>query len=198
METNRIISELDTWKHEPMAIRLDRLATQARGIAERLNQKNIHVETSDNGLRMPQDRWASFWSSFAHILRNAIDHGLKDMPDDGKPTLKLTTDIDKDNFLVVIEDNGHGIDWQKVEAKANGIGLPASCHEDLVDALFTDGLSTRDEVNEISGRGVGMSAVKEECHKLGGTISVTSELHKGTNMTFSFPLNGISEMRHVA
>ena len=120
------------------------------------------------------------------------------MPDDGKPTLKLTTDIDKDNFLVVIEDNGHGIDWQKVEAKANGIGLPASCHEDLVDALFTDGLSTRDEVNEISGRGVGMSAVKEECQKLGGTISVTSELHKGTNMTFSFPLNGISEMRHVA
>ena len=72
--------------------------------------------------------------------------------------------------------------------KAKERGLPSATEADLVNALFSDGLSTAEAVSDISGRGVGMSAVRDAAHKLGGTISVVSKRGIGTILRFRFPL----------
>ena len=74
-----------------------------------------------------------------------------------------------------------------VLARATSLGLPTATRADLVEALFSDGLSTRDEVTEISGRGVGLAAVREACAELGATVSVETGAHGGTKFAFTFP-----------
>ncbi len=86
-----------------------------------------------------------------------------------------------------MEDDGRGIDWKKLADKARAAGLPTNTRADLVEALFRDGVSTRDEATEISGRGVGMSAVREACESSGGKVRVQSEPGEGARFQFSWP-----------
>ena len=81
---------------------------------------------------------------------------------------------------------GLGIDWDRVRQRAEALGLPCANERELIAALFLDGLSTRDQATETSGRGVGLSALAEVVHDLGGTIEVRSEPGRGTSMTFRF------------
>ena len=83
-----------------------------------------------------------------------------------------------------IWDNGRGIDWKKIAAKAQSMGLGGQSNEDL---LFADGLSTADQVTEVSGRGVGMGALREATIALGGKIHVSSRLGTGTTLRMVFP-----------
>lgn len=190
--------ELTSWKLEPTEIRLQRLAEQVRYLAKRLGKDEVVVCTEDNGLRLESSLWIDFWASFIHVLRNAIDHGLeaqdqrlsKGKPGGGK--INLGTRIESGRLVVSVEDDGHGIDWEKLTEAAYRKGLPAETREDLVNALFCEGVSTAREVTEISGRGVGMAAVKEACDRLGGTIRISSEEGRGTKIEFVFTLDRIA------
>ena len=87
----------------------------------------------------------------------------------GKPeigTIRLFASNDENGFTISIADDGSGIDWAKIKEKAQKAGLPSKNHEDLVNAMFSDGISSRDSVSEISGRGIGLSALKEACLNL--------------------------------
>jgi len=92
-----------------------------------------------------------------------------------------------DHLVVEVGDDGRGVDWAAIRVKAVAHGLPGANHEDLVEALFADGISSRSEPTEYSGRGVGMSALRKACADLGGTIAITSEWGKGTRFTMRFP-----------
>ena len=185
-------------KLEPSARRLIRAAEQGQAIAKRLGKPNLNVVIEDNGVRLDPGRWASFWSSFVHVLRNAVDHGIE-LPEDrlraGKPaegTLTLRTHITNDSFSITLADDGRGIDWSAVAAKAQRRGLPHQKQSDLVEALFADGVTTRDEVNEYSGRGIGMGVLREACTSRGGQIHVEST-GKGTTVEFRFPRAAVEE-----
>ncbi len=95
-------------------------------------------------------------------------------------------------MIVSVEDDGRGIDWEKLTEAAYQKGLPAETREDLVNALFHEGVSTASEVTDISGRGVGMAAVKESCDKLGGTIRISSVECCGTRIEFVFTLDRVA------
>jgi chemotaxis protein histidine kinase CheA len=82
----------------------------------------------------------------------------------------------------------HGIDWDRLAAKAAQFDLAHHTHADLVRALFHPGVSTVQSVTERSGRGVGLSAVAKECAALGGVIAVESHHGQGTRFRFSLPL----------
>jgi two-component system chemotaxis sensor kinase CheA len=89
--------------------------------------------------------------------------------------------------MICVSDDGAGIQWEKLRARAASMGLPHATHDDLVGALFADGVSTRAEVTETSGRGVGMAAVREVTLARGGTLEVHSTPGQGTRIALWFP-----------
>lgn len=184
---------LHAWKLESGEARLARVAEQARGLAERLGKGPVQIDVEANRVRFVPEKWTEFWSAAVHVVRNAIDHGLE-TPDErsraGKPAsgkLGLRTRLDAGELVVEFSDDGRGIDWTRVEAKARAHNLPAGSHAELVDALFADGLSTRDQAGEFSGRGVGLSVVREACQKLGGRVVVESRPGQGSVFRFVWP-----------
>ena len=188
-----IESELRNWTLEPAQKRLARLGEQARELAKRLGKGDINVLVEANQLRLHETVLPAFWASFTHLIRNAVDHGMETSEERVRAnksavgTLQLRTLIRGDEFVVEVEDDGRGIDWRKLSEKAKSAGLRSDTRSDLVEALFHSGVSTKDEATEISGRGVGMSAVRESCESTGGKVRVQSEPGEGTRFQFVWP-----------
>jgi chemotaxis protein histidine kinase CheA len=149
-------------------------------------------------VRLDPGSWAAFWTTLVHILRNAIDHGLESSQERqlaGKPAAgKLWLEAGRvgDRITISIRDDGRGIEWEKIRARAIKLGIASTTASDLIDALFADGLSTREEVSTVSGRGVGLSAVKQVVLELGGTIEVETVLGQGTTFRFTFEEHVVS------
>jgi len=164
----------------------------------RLGKPTPTVVTDGGGLRLPSRRWAPFWSAFVHVLRNAVDHGLE--PREvrqraGKPeagTVVVQARAEAGGVTIEVRDDGRGIDWNALKSRAQSAGLSTADPAALVDALFADGVSTAAEVTEISGRGVGLAAVREAVKGLHGSVEVSSVRGEGTTFTFRFPSNARS------
>jgi two-component system chemotaxis sensor kinase CheA len=198
---DQVVERIASWRLEPTKKRLKRIAEQAQGIARRLNKAPLRVDILDHELRLDPERWAPFWSAFVHVVRNAVDHGIES-PDErlaaGKSAsgrLELKTASHGGHFKIEISDDGRGVDWDAIADKAGRLGLRHETSSDLVEALFADGLSTKHDVSELSGRGVGLGAVRAACAALGGTVKVESVPNQGTRFEFSFPS---SAMRRAA
>lgn len=189
---SEIADQLANLKLEPTARRLARLAEQAGSIAQRLNKGDLQVDIEDATLRLDPDHWASFWSAFVHLLRNAIDHGLPDQAGVDPNRLILKTDVIGDELEISIQDNGIGIDWDAVRAKANAAGMPTDSQDDLIAALFSEGFSTAESITAFSGRGIGLSAVRHELEARNGRVEVKSAPNEGTQFVFRFARDQIS------
>lgn len=180
------------WGREPIQRRLDRLGRQAAGTARRLGKPAPRLEIDGHGIRLDPGGWASFWSAMVHVVRNAVDHGIEDAAtrlELGKPeagTITLTAHRDQGRLIISVGDDGKGIDWAKLKAKAASAGLPCETRQDLVEALFADGVSTREEVSETSGRGIGLAALRQVIASLGGHIDVQSTWGRGTRFEIAF------------
>jgi len=189
-----VVSE---FRYEPTKRRLERARDLIENTCRRVGKPVAQVIIEDNDLRLPPERWTSFWSSFTHLLTNAVEHGLegaeerlgREKPESG--TLRLATKLLGNDFVIEVADDGRGIDWSAVEAKAKSRGLPHRSQKDLERALLSEGFSTRNEVSDISGRGVGMSAVSHAVEELGGKIELESELGRGTTWRLRFPIGTI-------
>lgn len=193
-----ILHLLSSWRYEPLQLRFQRFAEQAAGLADRLDKNPLSITVEDHNLRLPQQKWAPFWSAFAHAIRNAVDHGIE-TPDArqsaGKPaaSIKLSSEVHGDRLSIAIEDNGRGIDWQAVKERCRAKGLPAATQRDLEKALFGNGFSTKTDITATSGRGVGMGSLEQECIRLGGAVTLTSTQGQGTRLVFDFPLEAMLE-----
>jgi chemosensory pili system protein ChpA (sensor histidine kinase/response regulator) len=135
-----------------------------------------------------------------HLLRNAVDHGLESpevrlaLGKSANGTVKLRAAHEGNSVVLVLSDDGAGIDHQRVRAAAVRKGLLTSeaadalTDDEATELLFRPGFSTRDEVTELSGRGVGLDVVKTRIEALKGTVSVASEAGRGTAFTVRLPL----------
>jgi two-component system chemotaxis sensor kinase CheA len=191
--TSRVLDRLASWWLESAELPLRRLGRYAAALATRLGKGELHVEIDANGVRLAPKAWAGFWSDLVHIVRNAVDHGLetpaeREAAGKTSPKLRLSSAVVNRKLVVEIEDFGRGVNWQAVAKAAEKMGLPSATQEDLVHALFASGLSTSREVTTISGRGIGLCAVRQQVQDLGGQIAVISTLGQGTCFRFTFPL----------
>jgi two-component system, chemotaxis family, sensor kinase CheA len=187
-----IVQQLEALENEPTEVRFGRVADQIDRLSKHVGKK-VQVEMISNGTRLPAKRWDAFWNAFVHVVRNALDHGIEASEQrlaTGKAEtglIRLVSRAEGAHIVIEISDDGAGVDWERIRAKAEKRGLPAKTEADLTQALFTDGISSRDEASELSGRGVGMPAVKEACEAMGGVIAFSSEAGRGTTVRFEFP-----------
>lgn len=135
-----------------------------------------------------------------HLVRNAMDHGIEKPADRkrlNKPetaTIKLSARHEGSHVVIEVEDDGRGIDPQKIKKKAEERGLKTSeelnkmSDDEIVKLIFSSGFSTAEEVTDISGRGVGMDAVKFTIETLHGEINVDTKVEKGTKFIIKLPL----------
>ncbi len=190
-EIHRMLVE---WNYVPTRLRLRRLEEQATALAQRMRKGHVEVQIEDCGIRLPSQPWDGLWNALTHVVRNAIDHGLEPALERrlaGKPsvpTLSFATRVIGNQLLVTIADDGRGIAWEHIRLIAADRGWPAENREDLIQVLFTDGVSTRVSVTEISGRGVGMSVLANAVEERGGRIDITSEPGHGTRVDLTLPL----------
>lgn len=142
-----------------------------------------------------------------HLLRNAVDHGIE-LPDArtaaGKPaigTVVLRGRVEGGAYVLSAEDDGRGIDFDHVKARAVELGLASSgaelAHDRLVELMCHPGLSTRGEASDVSGRGVGLDAVRGNVVELGGTLTAVSAPGRGASFTVSIPTPPITAEGHV-
>ncbi|MGN1086862.1 MAG: ATP-binding protein, partial [Porcipelethomonas sp.] len=136
-----------------------------------------------------------------HMVRNSMDHGIESSQEEriakGKPakgTITLSAYNSSGEVIIVVSDDGGGIDCQRVMEKAKANGLLTKPEEEYTDKeifnmVMLPGFSTNTEVTEYSGRGVGMDVVRKSIEKIGGTVSVDSKQGEGTNFIIKIPLS---------
>ena len=183
----------------PIQVITDRLPRVARDVARR---KGMEVDLSLSGTETGLDRVIldEIADPLLHLLRNCIDHGLESpaaREAAGKPAagqVRLEVRRERDRVVVEMSDDGRGMDAARLRAAAVERGLlTAAQAEALPDReawmlACAPGLSTADAVSDISGRGVGMDAVKRSVEGVGGTLEIDSEPGRGTRFTLRLPL----------
>lgn len=175
----------------------DRLAMTVRKIA-RSHNKEIDLKIFGADTKLDKLIIEEIGDPLMHIIRNAVDHGIEPpelrreagKSEQGKISIKAYQK--GNNVSLEIEDDGAGLDKDKIRRKAEQKGLIEGgkdlTDDEVMDLIFTPGFSTRSEISEISGRGVGMDVVKNNLTKLSGHIDVESEKGKGTKICITLPI----------
>lgn len=183
----------------PLGQVFDRLARVVRQVSRSMGKETRLVIT---GAETEIDKLIveELSDPLMHMIRNAIDHGVeaRDVRQRvGKPeigTIALNAFQKGNHVMIEIEDDGRGIDESKLLERAIAMGKVSAdeaselSREEVLGLIFLPGLSTRAEVGDVSGRGVGMDVVKTNIAKLGGVIDVQSESGIGTKMVITLPI----------
>ena len=182
------------------------IAVKVRRIAQSTASKvgkNIELEFRDNAVLFDKSRLGFLDTVIVHCVRNAVDHGVESpevRSEHGKTPVGhicVTFQQDAQSITITIEDDGGGIDRSKVRKKAVEAGFDFDSgreltDEELVDVLFSDGFSTAETTTEISGRGVGLNAVKEAVIELSGKMRLTTQAGIGTKFVVELPRKSVA------
>jgi len=188
--------QLTALKNVPMRELLQRAPRIARETAT-LTGKTVQVHLAGEDLLAPKSLIEGLESPLMHMVRNAVDHGIESAADrikNKKPqegNLWVEARETPESIILKIADDGGGIDFKTLLMKAISGGLVpknrAMTPEDVTNLIFLPGLSAAKKVTDLSGRGVGMDVVKTNISALGGRISVSSKMAKGTEFLVTLP-----------
>ncbi len=181
----------------PISFLFDRLAGIVKKLCVELS-KEIEIRANGGDTKLDKAMIEGLADPLMHIIRNAVDHGIEDEKtrrELGKPqrgTIELTASQRDSKIIIEIKDDGAGIDFKKIHAVALKRGL---IHKDenpdemeLLKFLFSHGFSTRSDINEVSGRGVGLDVVAKNIGALGGMIDVETNYGIETKFSIILPL----------
>ncbi len=164
-------------------------------IAQRLEKEVYEFEIIGDENILVLDTFKPFIKSLIHLFRNSVDHGIEtpekraELNKDEIGTIACSFNQDNNNLQLIISDDGAGINIAKIKQKiSKEVDASNLTNKEVYEYIFKDNMSTKDNVTDISGRGVGMSAVKAELNKLKGTVLIQSELNIGTTFVFNIPL----------
>lgn len=181
----------------PIGQIFDRLVRTVRRLSRDLN-KEVNLMVSGEETKMDKSMVEDLADPLLHLIRNALDHGIESREERIQAqksevgTIHLRA-IQKGNHIVIeVEDDGGGIDADRIYKKAKQRGLidPGKKYSegDLIHFLFLPGFSTAEQITEISGRGVGLDVVAKNIAKLSGLVDVETTLGKGTLFTITLPI----------
>ncbi len=206
-ETTEYLERITTSLHDAvMKVRMvpiervfNRFPRMVRDLSKDLG-KDIQLDMAGKETEVDRTVIDEIGDPLIHLIRNSIDHGIegpeerRESGKEDKGTVRLEAYPDGNTVVIEVEDDGKGINVEKVKEKAFNKGLISAAQKeqmedgDAVDLLFTPGFSTADQVSDLSGRGVGLDVVKTKIESLGGDIEVTSKPGMGSKSVIRLPL----------
>ncbi|MET4573115.1 two-component system chemotaxis sensor kinase CheA [Stenotrophomonas rhizophila] len=197
--TARLQSAVMRTRMQPVGKVFSRFPKVARDVARNL-KKEVELELIGAETELDRNLVEALADPLVHLVRNAIDHGIE-MPElreaQGKTrsgNVRLSAQQEGDYVSIEVQDDGAGIDPERLRAKAREKGLidPEAAarltSEECLHLVFLPGFSTKQEVTDISGRGVGMDVVQSRIRELSGQIQIQSELGRGSRFMIRVPL----------
>lgn len=179
---------------------LQKVNMMARELSHQLGKK-VKVQLEGQEVQLDKSIAESLEGPLVHVVRNSLDHGLELAEDrekagkDPEGVLRVSASADKEYFYLVVEDDGKGIDPDRMRAAAVEKGLmsesqaAALTDKEAIGLIFGAGFSTAKAITDVSGRGVGMDVVRTNINALNGSINVDSTVGKGTTITLKIPLS---------
>ncbi len=184
---------------QPIKKVFGRFPRVVRDLARSL-KKEVNLELIGEETDLDKNLVEALADPLVHLVRNSVDHGIE-MPDEreaaGKPrmgTVILSAQQEGDHILLVIDDDGKGMDPNVLRQKAVEKGMMDEDSAARLDdracynLIFAPGFSTKTEITDVSGRGVGMDVVKTRINQLNGSVEVDSELGRGSRIIIKLPL----------
>ncbi|WP_071453143.1 hybrid sensor histidine kinase/response regulator [Gloeomargarita lithophora] len=195
---NQIYSESTKARLNPFSILTSPFTDKIQRLAQRYG-KQVHCRIEGAEVLLDRVLLEQLKGPLTHLVNNAFDHGIEPPEErraQGKSTtaeIVLRAQVQGNQALIRIQDDGRGVNLERVYRKAQERGLTQVAFsqlspEEILDFLFMAGFSTSAQVSELSGRGVGLDAVRTEIRQLGGTVEVASTPGQGTQFTLRLPL----------
>ena len=197
--TARLQSAVMRTRMQPVGKVFSRFPKVARDVARSL-QKEVELELIGAETELDRNLVEALADPLVHLVRNAIDHGIESpalRDASGKPRsghVRLSAQQEGDYVSIEVQDDGAGIDPERLREKAREKGLidieaaGRLSTDECLHLIFLPGFSTKAEVTDISGRGVGMDVVQSRIRELSGTIQIQSELGRGSRFMIRVPL----------
>ncbi|MDR3566352.1 MAG: ATP-binding protein [Negativicutes bacterium] len=204
-ECRLLIPEIRRLRFKPFKELLESYPEYVLNLAEKYERLVNPFEIEGGETFVDPLKYYDFSKSLGHVFRNALVHGLE-APDErlenGKEesgNISCTIREEADGLTLIIKDDGRGIDASRIReiAVSKGIAerqsLLALSDEEAIMLIFADGFSGAEDVSELAGRGVGLSAVREELGKVGGSVQVRTTSGHGTEFRFFLPLYNLED-----
>ena len=192
--TADIQSKVLTIRMIPLDVVMNRFPRMVRDLSKS-EDKEVELVVEGGGIELDRTVVDKVTEPMMHLLRNCIDHGIE-TPEErvklgkhAKGLIRIVASRQQDHVLIEVSDDGRGIDFERIRKTAIDRGImtaqqaESATGRELLDLIFKPGFSTKTEVTQVSGRGVGLDVVKKGVEDLGGSIVVTSS--KGAGTTFS-------------
>lgn len=170
-----------------------------RDLAQHMG-KQVNFRMSGEDTELDRSVLEVIGDPLMHLVRNALDHGLESTEDrvrvgkSATATLELIATHEENHVVIIVQDDGRGIDPERVQAAAIKKGLISAerarelGEQEAIQLLFASGFSTADQVTDVSGRGVGLDVVRKNIERVGGRIEVESKIGVGTTFRLLLPL----------
>ena len=204
IDLGRLVSDLQYQSLKLRLVSIDSIFKRServvRDTADKLG-KMVNLQMDGSKIQLDRTILDAISEPLLHILRNCVDHGIESQSErkilkkSETGNIKLSAYHVGEQIAIKIEDDGKGLDLEKLKAKAvdNGILTQEEANnlsdEKTIDLLGTPGLSTAKTVTDISGRGVGMDVVINKVRDIGGNVQITTEIGQGTTMILMLPLS---------
>ncbi|MEN3038895.1 MAG: chemotaxis protein CheW [Candidatus Kryptonium sp.] len=199
MVTTELQETIMKTRMQPIGVVFNKFPRIVRDLARSLNKRvNLHLEGTETEL--DRSIIEAIKDPLTHLVRNSIDHGIEapeiraQVGKSPEGNLFLRAYHEGGQVVIEIEDDGKGIDLEKIKRKAVEKGLVSPeeidrlSEKEILSFIFKSGFSTAEKITQVSGRGVGMDVVKTNIEKLGGSIEINTILGKGTTVRVKIPL----------
>ncbi len=197
--TSRLQSAVMMARMQPVGRVFSRFPKLARDVARQVS-KSVELEVVGAETELDRNLVEALSDPLVHLVRNAIDHGIES-PEARRAAgkneqgqVRLSAQQEGDHVMIEVRDDGAGIDPDRIRDSAIRKGLIDAesaarlSSDECLQLIFLPGFSTRAEVSDLSGRGVGMDVVQSKIRELSGTVQIQSEVGRGTRMAIKVPL----------
>ena len=196
---NLIVPDIKKFRNKPFKDLLKSYSNYTLGLADRFNKQINPLEIVGGDFFVDPQTYNLFIKSLGHVFRDVMEHGIEPWKERIKAgkcesgNIKCILELVENKIKLSIADDGRGIDIDLIRKTAVEKGFYTAEEinnkedSEIIQLIFCDGFSTSCEISDLSGRGIGLSAVKDEVDNLGGTIEVNTVLGLGTTFTFILP-----------